>query len=100
MLIGATDDADESEILVGAEAHVLRKRGGYRWHLLAIGDAKDGDTGPVKDAFSANVRIELVEQLSNEHAVLAFRVIGDLARRISEMVSALLGALIGASPWE
>jgi hypothetical protein len=49
---------------------------------MASGGAKDGDTGLVEGAFSANVRTELVEQLSNEHAVLALRVIGDLARRI------------------
>src|SRR5213592_4326536 len=81
-VFGANRRDGRCQILAGAEAHVTQKRGGYRRHLLAIGGAKDGDTGLVEGAFSANLRIELVEQLSNEHAVLAVRVIGDLARRI------------------
>lgn len=54
----------------------------------------------LKTYYSANGRIELVEQPSNEHTVLAHRVIGDLAERIRRDDQRLLGALIGASPWE
>ena len=50
--------------------------------LHAIRGAKNGDTGLVEDAFSANIRIEFVEQLSDEHAVHTPYVVCNIARYI------------------
>src|SRR5207253_5097602 len=74
------------------------KRGRYRRHLLAFVGARDGDAGLVEDAFSANLRIELVEQLSNEHAMLALHVIGDTTRRVRRHDEGVIGRIDQRKP--
>src|SRR3954462_3850662 len=68
--------------LVGAEAHLLLQRGGDRWYLLAVGGLRNRDLGLVEDGLGAGALLgDMIEQLSDQHAVLAVGIIDDLAGR-------------------
>ena len=80
--------------------HVLQERGGYRRYLRAIGSAKDGDAGPVEDAFRANGALSSLSNSVTKTLCSPFVASATSPGVLDEMTSALLGALTGASPWE
>src|SRR3954452_18232036 len=60
---------------------VLEQRGGDGRDLVTFAGAGDGKAGLVEYAFGAALRIEVVEKLADQHAVLALAVVDDLAGR-------------------
>src|SRR3954449_6073484 len=60
---------------------VLEQRGGDGRDLVAFAGAGDRKAGLVEDALGAALRIEVVEELADQHAVLALAVVDDLAGR-------------------
>src|SRR5438128_7564293 len=65
-----------------ADADFVRERGRHARYLLAVGGAGDGDAGLVEDALDARpLRIQIAEQLGDQHAVLAAGIVDDLAGR-------------------
>src|SRR5437879_11505606 len=64
-----------------ADMDLVEQRGGDGGHLFAVGGAGDSDAGLVEDALDAGCALQIVEQLGDQHAVLALGVIDDLAGR-------------------
>src|SRR2546430_1207561 len=74
---GRRDERDR----LAAEADFLDQRGRHRRHLFAVRGARDRNAGFVEDGFDAGLRIEVVQEFRDQHAVLALGVVGDFARR-------------------
>src|SRR5205823_5586063 len=54
-----------------ADADVFQQRRRHLRHLLAVGGTGDGDAGLVEGAGRAGLRIQIVQELGHQHAVLA-----------------------------